>query len=124
MVAPRAERQHIGLSRGEAAALLAKLEDAQRRLNAGEFQAFALLAGSVASYPQATQSPRTVFLEVPFQNVWNIERIKSGDRFLRTFRLAYAPQGLGKPYWDIEVVLGGNDAIERVQMFYRPPAPS
>jgi hypothetical protein len=112
-----------GLSAEEAIALISKLDDAQRRLRAGEFQSFELLAGSVASYDMAKVSPRDAFLQVPFGNVWNIERVRTDNRLWQPYRLAYAPNGLGQLYWDIEVVLGVNDNIERVLMIYKPPAP-
>lgn len=118
-----AERQLRGLSRDEASLLLTKLEEAQRRLKAGEFQVFELLAGSIASYEQTKASPRGVFLEIPFQKVWSIERVNSDNRLWQPFRLAYSPDGMGQRYWDIEVVLGTNGNIERVLMIYKPPAP-
>ena len=69
-------------------ALLGKLEDGQRRLKAGEPQQFELLAGSIASYDKS--SPRDVFLQVPFQKVWNIERVPN------EYRITYSPEGLGQ----------------------------
>ena len=116
-------RQLSGLSAGEAAALLAKLEDTQRRLKAGEPQYFELLAGSIASFDMTKSSPRDVFLQVPFEKVWNIERIPSDNRSWQPYKLSYSPHGLGQLYWDIEVVLGFSGNIERVLMVYRAPAP-
>ena len=116
-------RQLRGLDAGQANALIAKLEEAQRRLRAGEFQSFELLAGSIASYDKTKLSPRDAFLQVPFKNVWDIERVRTDHRLWQPHRLAYAPDGLGQLYWDIEVVLGFNGDIERVLMIYKPPAP-
>ena len=115
------KRQLQGLTVEEAAALLAKLEDAQRRLKAGEFQSFELLAGSIASYDMTKSSPRDVFLRVPFQKVWDIKRVP--NEYRHTYSLAYSPNGLGQLYWEIEVALGFNGDIERVLMTYKPPAP-
>jgi hypothetical protein len=110
-----------GLSPHEATDLIAKLEDAQQRLEAGEFESFELLAGSIASYGKTKVSPRDAFLHVPFKSVWNIERVRSDNQLWQSYRLAYSPEGLGKRYWDIEVVLGINGDIERVSMIYKPP---
>ena len=114
-------RQLQGLTDEEATELLAKLEDAQRRLKAGEFQSFKLLAGSIASYDMTKSSPRHVFLRVPFREVWNIKRVPS--EYMLTYSLGYAPNGLGQLYWEIEVALGFNGNIEQVLMTYKPPAP-
>ena len=118
-----AKRQLIDLNATEASALLTKIKDAQRRLKAGEFLPFELLAGSIASYETTKASPRHAFLTVPFDDVWEIKRIRSDNPLWQPYRLAYAPKGLRKLYWDIEVVLAINGDIERVLMIYKPPAP-
>ncbi len=117
------KRQLSGVTAREATDLIAKLEDAQRLLKAGKFQSFELLAGSIASYDTTKVSPREAFLQVPFRSVWNVERIHSDNKLAQPYRLAYAPSGLGKSYWDIEVVLDIDNDIDRVSMTYRPPAP-
>ena len=114
-------RQLSGLGIEEADTLIAKLSDAQRRLRDGKFQRFELLSGSASSYEATKISPRDAFLQVRFGSVWSIERVK--NQYLRSYRLAYAPEGLGKLYWDIEVALGSDGEFERVAMVYRAPAP-
>ena len=116
-------RQLRGLTAEEATALVGKLEDAQHRLKAGEPQHFELLAGSIASYEMTKSSPRDVFPQVPFKEVWDIERVRTDNRLWQPYRLAYSPEGLGQTYWDIEVVLGFSGDIQRVLMTYKPPAP-
>lgn len=116
-------RQLRGLGAEDATLLIAKLEEAQRRLRAGEFQPFELLAGSIASYDETNIPPRAAFLQVPFDKVWDIERVHTDNPLWQPYRLAYAPAGLGQLYWDIEAVLGVNGNIERVTMIYKPPAP-
>jgi hypothetical protein len=116
-------RQLRGITAEEVSALITKLEVAQQRLKAGEFVAFELLAGSIASYEMSTVSPREAFLQVPFEKVWQVERVPSDNPLWQPYELAYAPDGLGKPYWEIEVVLGANGAIQRVLILYKPPAP-
>lgn len=123
-VAVPTTRQLDGLGPQDATGLIVKLEDAQRRLKAGTFASFELLAGSVASYDETRISPRDAFLRVPFKSVWRVERLRSDNELWQPYRLAYAPEGLGHRYWDIEVVLGVNGDIERISMIYKPPAPS
>mgnify|MGYP003386997037 CR=1 FL=1 len=116
-------RQLSGLNAEEATALIAQLEDAQRRLRAGEFQGFELLAGSIASYDMTEVAPRDAFLGVRFNEVWEVKKLRTDTRLWQPYRLAYAPNGLGQLYWDIEVVRGTNDSIQRVLMTYKAPAP-
>ena len=122
-IAPPVERQLIGITAHDATALIAKLEAAQNGLRFGEFQPFELMSGSIASYDKTKTPPREAFLAVPFDKVWQIRRIETKDTPWQSFRLAYAPNGLGQLYWDIEVVLGSTGNLERVSMMYRPPAP-
>jgi len=112
-----------GLDAEEAADLIVKLQDAQAKLQVGKFQSFELLSRSIASYDATKTSPRDVFLEVPFDEVWDIEKVPAETRLWQPFNLAYAPNGLGKLYWEIEVVLGFSGGLERVTMTYKPPAP-
>lgn len=112
-----------GLESDEAAALIIKLELAQHRLRAGEFQSFELLAGSIASLEMTRLPPRDAFLEVPFAEVWNIERVRTDNRLWQPYKLSYSPNGLGQLSWDIEVVLDSDGNIKRVMMIYKPPAP-
>lgn len=118
-----AKPQLEGLTPAEATALITKLEDAQRRLKTGTVVLFELLTGSLASNKEAMISPRKAFLDLPFRKVWSFKRLPAETRSWRPFRLAYAPNGLGKLYWEIEVVLGFNDEIERVTLVYKAAAP-
>ena len=118
-----ATRQLDGVTAAEADAVLAKLTAAQRRVQAGEFQPFELLSGSIASYEMTKRSPREAFLGTPFDKVWQVRRDPAGDRYRQLYRLAYAPDGLGKLAWDIEVAVGGSGDIERVTMIFKPPPP-
>ena len=123
-VPPPARRQLLGVSAEEAEALIGKLQDAQRRLKAGDNQLFfELVAGSLASYDMTKVSAREAFLQVQFDKVWNIERVPTDNRHWQPYKLSYAPNGLGQLYWEIEAVLGFEGKIERVAMIYKPPAP-
>ena len=122
-VRPAVERRLSGLTPDEARTLVRNLVTAQRNLKTDKFQSFELLAGSIASYDKTKVPPRTVFLSIDFERVWAIERVATDNRLWQPFKLAYAPDGLGKRYWDIEVVTGAEGDIERVLMIYKPPAP-
>lgn len=116
------ERKLSGVSREEADAILAQLKDAQQSLQEGKFESFALRSGSIASYEQTTISPREAFLQVPFDEVWKVDRVTSTGAG-STYRLAYAPDGLGQRYWNIEVRLSGSGTLEEVTLTYIAPAP-
>ncbi|MFN3776457.1 MAG: hypothetical protein ACK4SP_11940 [Sphingomonas parapaucimobilis] len=116
-------RQLHGLSSTEADLLIEKLKDAQIDLKSGKFEYFELLAGSIASYEKVNVSPRDAFLSTPFDKAWDIERIHSDNTLRNPYRLSYAPDGLGKPYWKIDVILGISGDIQRVEMLYTAPAP-
>ena len=86
-------KQHlIDLSATEASALLIKIKEAQSSLKRGQFQSFELLAGSVASYEATNISPREAFMAVTFDQVWRIERIRTGNVLWQPYKLAYAPR--------------------------------
>lgn len=118
-----AKMQLLGLSADEVTSLVAILQDAQRQLRAGKLQQFELLSGAVASYDETRMSPRDAFLRLPFDRVWRIERLRHENRALQTHRLAYAPNGLGQLYWEIEAMSGLEGRLERVVMTYKAPAP-
>lgn len=115
--------QTEGLSSAEAADLAAKLADAQTRLRNGEPLMFALLSGAPASYPMAGIAPREAFIALPLDRTLRFERKSSSSKLWRPYRLIILPEGPGKLLWDVEVVLGFNGQIERIEMLYRPPAP-
>lgn len=122
-VAPPSKRQLINITEPEAEGLIERLKQAQSRLTKDKSQTFELLSGSRAFLPQTKVSPEEAFLSLPFEKVWNIERSQTDNRFWQPYRLAYAPNGLGQLYWEIEVVLGFHGEIERITMLYKPPAP-
>lgn len=112
------------IDEAQAAALLAQLADAQRRLAQGETLTFALLSGSLASYEQADASPRATFLAMPFDKAWTIERHADSTNWQERYRLrvlATEPEP-GALMWDIGILLVG-DRLERVEMLYQPVPP-
>lgn len=118
-----ASRQLLGVSSQTADSLIAKLQDRQRALKAGTAPNFMLLSGAGASSEAARMTPREAFLAIPFDKVWRIELDRTGTRSWQPYRLAYAPNGLGQLYWEIEVTLDFRGAIAKVELTYRPPAP-
>jgi hypothetical protein len=115
-----------GLSSAEADQLIAKLQELQRKLRGGEPVVFELLSGAPAYYPMTKVSPREAFLAMPFHQAFIIERVRTNDRLWQPYRITIRPPlapGEDQVIWKIEVILGVNDHVERVEMVYRPPAP-
>lgn len=119
----RVGQQLVGVSTDEAEALISKVKEAQENLRRKRFQPFLLLAGSVASYDEAKIAPIDVFLDVPFDDVWEVKKVSSARKDWKSFVLSYTPQGLGKAYWEIEVLLGYTGEIHQITLLYKPPAP-
>ncbi len=111
-----------GLNADEAAAIIKKVQDLQARLRSGEQLHFDLLSGAPASYQETSVSPREVFLRMPFEKTEWVELISNDNKLWQRHRLSIqeTPGGL---LWDIEVVIGINGQVERVEMFNHPPHP-
>ncbi|HEV7342868.1 MAG TPA: hypothetical protein VGN68_14660 [Sphingopyxis sp.] len=118
-----AQPQLRGLTAEEAAALIAKVADAQAKLKSGEPVVFELLSGAPAFYPMTRTAPRDAFLRLPLAKTFSVEREATDNKLWQPYRLIVLPDGPGKLLWDLEVVLGINGQIERIEMLYRPPAP-
>lgn len=111
----------VHLSPAEAGALIAKLEDLQRRLKADEFVPTELLSGSIASYPMTNVTPRRAFLSLRFDQIFDIEHLPKGDTGWQQYKLTVTPNGLGQLMWFVEVYVSVNGNIERVEMVYKKP---
>ena len=118
-----AQPQLRGLTAEDAAALIAKVADAQSKLKNNEQAVFELLSGASASYPMTRTTPRDAFLGLPLAKIFSVERKTSTNKLWQPYRIIMLPDGPGKLLWDVEVVLGINGQIERIEMLYRPPAP-
>ncbi len=118
-----AQPQLRGLTAEDAAALIAKVADAQSKLKNNEQAVFELLSGASASYPMTRTTPRDAFLGLPLAKIFSVERKTSTNKLWQPYRIIVLPDGAGKLLWDVEVVLGINGQIERIEMLYRPPAP-
>lgn len=118
-----AQTQLRGLTAAEAAALIAKVTDAQSKVKSDEPVFFELLSGAPASYPMTRVSPREAFLRLPLARTFSVERKASDNKLRQPYRLIILPGGPGQLMWDVEVILGTNGQIERIEMLYRPPAP-
>ena len=118
-----AQPQLRGLTAEEAAALIAKVADAQSRLRKKEQVVFELLSGAPTFYPMTSTAPRDAFLRLPLAKTFSVERKATDNKLWQPYRLIVLPDGPGKLLWDVEVVLGINGQIERIEMLYRPPAP-
>ena len=104
--------------------LIRKVKQAQEALRRGDDLYFQLLSGAPASYPMTETSPREAFLNADFSRPFEVRRVEEPDNPLwKRHKVTLIPNGLGNLMWDVEVVMGVNDNIERVEMFYRPPPP-
>ncbi|WP_439567328.1 hypothetical protein [Sphingopyxis sp.] len=117
------QMQLRGLTDDEAKALIAKVADAQAKVKKKDQVFFELLSGAPASYPMTRIAPRDAFLRLPLAKTFSVERKTTDNKLWQPYRIVVLPDGPGKLLWDVEVVLGSNGQIERVEMFYRPPAP-
>jgi hypothetical protein len=116
------------LEPAEQQALLGQLRLAQNALKKGEWVPFVLTLGAMASNEMTKVTPREAFLKFDFAKVKTIERVKTEGRILRPHIITYVdgsysvgPMGRVPFLWDIEVITGPADTIERVNMLYRPP---
>ena len=113
---------HDGIERAEAQALIERLAAGQRSLSDGTAY-FDLLSGAPASYSTNEISPRDAFLALDWSDVRFVKRFETGNRFQKGYRLSVMPEGLGQLFWEVTVILGAEGDLERVEMYYRPPAP-
>lgn len=120
--------ENLGCS--EAADLIEQLKQAQKDLAAGKELYFEILSGAFASSPMTRTSPREAFLKMRFEKPSTVERAKSDTRLFRPHRLSYAAgshrYGVTKLvpfYWEVEVALGFEGRIVRVEMAFKPAPP-
>jgi len=118
-----AQPQLRGMTADEAAALIAKVADAQAKVKNEEQVVFDLLSGAPAFYSMTRTTPREAFLRLPLAKTFSVERKATDNRLWQPYQIIVLPDGPGKLLWDVEVVLGINGQIERIEMLYRPPAP-
>ena len=112
-----------GLDANDAQIVSGKLVEAQRAVRAGDKVYFELLAGAPAVYDATLVPPRRAFLNMHFEHPDVVERLDAPNSLWRPYRLTYFGKKGGELMWEIEVVLGFNDQLERVQMLYKPPPP-
>ncbi|WP_156796142.1 hypothetical protein [Brevundimonas subvibrioides] len=112
-----------GLAPEEAQSLIAKLVEAQQNLRQGRLAYFDLLSGAPASYETNATAPMETFLAADFTEPFSVQRFPEENASWKPYRLILTPNGLGQAVWQVEVVLGFYEQIERVEMFYRPPPP-
>lgn len=115
--------QPVAMTAEEKADLIGKIQEAQMGLRSGASLYFQLLSGAPASYAMTTTSPRDAFLNANFDQPSSMLRQPSDNPSWRPYRLTLTPNGIGNLLWYVEVVLGFNGQIERIEMFYQPPPP-
>ena len=107
----------------EEAAMIAKVANAQAKLKNEKQVVFELLSGAPAFYSMTRTTPREAFLRLPHAKTFSVERKATDNRLWQPYRIIVLPDGPGKLLWDVEVVLGINGQIERIEMLYSPLAP-
>lgn len=110
-----------GLSQAEADKVIGAVKTAQDQLRDGRNLYFQLLSGAPASYAQTLTSPRETFLSLDFDAPFSVENRSTGNRLWQPYRLELT--GDRSLVWQVEVVLGFYDNLERVEIFARPPHP-
>lgn len=106
------------------AQLIGKVQEAQAALRRGDKPNFQLLSGAPAFYPMTETSPREAFLNADFSRPFSVERVEEPEnRLWKRHEVVLTPNGTGQLLWNVEVVLGFYDSIERVEMYYSPPPP-
>lgn len=120
---PAPPRQLENLTPSDAEKLVSTLKLAQQQIKAGDKLYFELLSGAPASYAETEIAPREAFLDVSFDDAWRLERIESRNLLWQPYKLVVPVNGLGKPMWYIEVVLGSGGKIARVEMLWKAPPP-
>jgi hypothetical protein len=109
------------LTQTDAAKIIAVVRAAQEKLRKGENVYFELLSGAPASYEQTKIAPRDVFLALSFETPFSIENKSTGNRLWQPYR--FEIMGERSLVWQVDVVLGINGNLERVEMLARPPHP-
>ena len=122
-VAEPAPQLSGGVTPNQVSEVIRRLQDLQQKLRRGEATYFDLLSGANASSEEATQSPRQAFLGMAFEKPFSVERAPTDNKLWQPIRLTYPIEAERRWIWEVEVVLGINGQVERVQMLKRPPAP-
>jgi hypothetical protein len=123
VVLPRPQVAHYkAITSDEAGTLIAKLDDAQSRIKAGEDLTFELLSGAPASYPAAKISPRQSFLAMNFGQPYAVERLPTTGLW-QHYQLTYFPPEPDALMWKVDVTTGQLAELVRVEMLYTAPPP-
>lgn len=112
-----------GLTANEAQLVVAELMEGQRAVKAGDKVYFELLSGAPAIYDATLVPPRQAFLGMHFERPDVVERLEAPNSLWHPYRLIYFGKKGGELMWDVEVVLGFDNQLERVQLLYKPPPP-
>jgi hypothetical protein len=118
---PTAIQLRGDLTQADAAKIIAVVKAAQAKLRGGESLYFELLSGAPASYEQTKIAPRDVFLALSFEDPFSIEYRSTGNRLWQPYR--FEIRGERALVWQVDVVLGINGNLERIEILARPPHP-
>lgn len=112
-----------GLNANDAQLVVAKLVEGQRAVKARDKVYFELLSGAPATYDATLVPPRQAFLGMHFERPDVVERLEAPNSLWHPYRLTYFAKKGSELMWEVEVVLGFEEQLERVQMLYKPPPP-
>lgn len=112
-----------GLNAADAQFVIGRLVEAQGTVRSGNKIYFELLSGAPAAYDATLVAPRQAFLSMRFEHPDVVERLDSPNSLWRPYRLTYFGKKGDELMWEVEVVLGAEDRVERVEMLYKPPPP-
>lgn len=109
------------LSQVDADMVIAKAKDAQDKLRKGDRVFFELLSGAPAYYDETKIAPRDTFLALSFDAPFSITKLP-GDRLWQPYRLEITSEN-SSLVWQVDVVLGSNNSLERVEILTRASNP-
>lgn len=109
------------LTQADAARIIATVKDAQESLRRDEKLYFELLSGAPASYAQTQITPRDAFLALSFDAPFSMENKSTGNRLWQPYRLEIT--GEHSLVWQVDVILGVSNRLQRIEILARPPHP-
>lgn len=112
-----------GMTIEQANLLIRKMQDLQAKLRAGEKPYFELMSGANASLPSASISPREAFLQMQFDKAWMIDKRRTTNRLWQPVNFVFRSPDQPRLIWEVEVALGSDDQVQRVQLIHKQPAP-
>lgn len=106
----------------EALEALSRLAQFQQSVREGRAAAADILAGGAASGPGAQRTASEVLKELPLEHALFAEKVETGSEMRQHFRFRVLSEGLGEPYWTVDMLMLGM-RIVRIEMVHTIPPP-